>query len=270
MSVDEPSIDYKFVETYFKDKFARPFARRLKYMYFGLEHDKNLFVLSDTEDTDFKYCDPLQTTGLVQIKNSSELEILDRWFVHNKIDRNYPYIFYLNNVMSLLAKIKNDTSNLSTVCENNIVTMSVPDMEDVVIARKIDTHYTLSKLQNFINKYTEVFIKNNCVYFDIQPDLKKDDKFFLINLASQELLNNGLTNTTIEDVKLVLIDGLDLIIPKSLLGKTKKIEDHFFIRLWSDISRDCINFGSYYKDEDILICTSRDNIFIFPKTKKEL
>ena len=41
----------KFIETYFRDRLSRPFMRRLKYMYFGLEHDNDIFVMIDTEDT---------------------------------------------------------------------------------------------------------------------------------------------------------------------------------------------------------------------------
>lgn len=267
--MDEPVIDFKFVEAFFKDKFARPFIRRLKYMYFGLDHAANTFVLSDTEDTEFKFCDATQSTGLVRVLNNEHLDKLNLWFAHMKIDRTKPYIFHFNRLMTLLNKTKwNDPTITTTLHDNKTVTITIPGLADeVVIASIIDAHYTLTRLQTFVKKYSDVLLGDDAfLYHDVKPHAEKTEGFILVPVSAQELLDKGLVDRPCEDIKIVLLEGLDLLVVKSL-----SVPDHayqFEIRLWADNGLECINFGSYYKDANIAVCASRDNIFVFPPTKR--
>lgn len=257
-------IDFKLVESCLQNKFARPFARRLTYIYFGLNHDDNIFVLSDTEDTGFKFCEARQTTGLVKLTNPDELAMLNAWLLHYNIDRHKSYMFHFSVLMALMNKTKWHNPDITTrIDADQTIRMTIPGVaEDKIIANIIDAHYTLTRLQNFVDKYSKVFFKNESVYFDIKPQSEKNNGFISLNVSAQDLFEKRLLKEICRDFRLTLLEGLDLLIIKALLKKDTAYQ--FEIRLWADNSLECINFGSYYKDDDVHICASRDNIFMFP------
>lgn len=262
-------IDFKFVEAYLNNKFLKPFVRRLKYIYFGLDHPENIFVLSDTEDIKFKYCEVMQTTGMVKIHNCEDLNKIFRWLDFYKIDRSIPSIFYFNQLVSILNKITwNNPSIKIEKNQQNIVTLSLPEGESIIIAQPIDTYFTLTKLQGFVNKYTQIFFEDNNNCYDIIPMETKKTTIITTSVSCTELQNAGLLDKSCEDINLVLLPGLDLLVSKSLITKNKEYK--YNIRLWSDNGKQCINYGSFYTDADISVCTSRDNVFIFPIAKKEV
>jgi len=41
------------------------------------------------------------------------------------------------------------------------------------------------------------------------------------------------------------------------------------IKLWADSAPRCLNYGGFYQDDDVSLSVVRDNIFIFPRIKKE-
>lgn len=263
------SIDFKFIESYMKDKFLRPFGRRLKYIYLGLDRCDDIFVLSDTEDTDFKYCDSMQTTGLIKIKNTDHLSKIIQWFDYCKIDRFSPCIFYFNRMISILNKMKWDDPDIKIIkdVDKNVI-MSTSLYGDVVISSVITTHFTLTKLQSFVDKYTDAFFNNKDCYYDEPCGLEKTESVIIKQIAGQNLYDNKVLQFHSDDVKLVLLSGLDLLVFKSLVVPNK--DRKFGIRLWADNKYGCVNYGSFFDDDDISVCTSRDNIFIFPIAKKEV
>jgi len=95
----------KFVGNYCRDIFYRPYLRKLRYLYFGLEHSNDFFVFSDTEDLKFKYCEALQTTGIVKITNDLHLRAINNWFARRGIDRSVPMLVYFGTLMTLLSRI---------------------------------------------------------------------------------------------------------------------------------------------------------------------
>jgi hypothetical protein len=265
---DSQSVDFKFVESYFKDKLARPFSRRLKHIYFGLDGCDDVLVLSDTEDTEFKYCEPMQTTGLVKIVNAEHLEKITRWFDHCQIDRTTASIFYFSRVITLLNKLSwSDPAITYKRDLNGIVEMTLPDGASIVIAQPIETHFTLTKLQSFADKYSKVFFEDQGHVFDVPTAYEKVAPVTSLSVSCADLYESGLLDTHCEDIKLVLLAGLDLLVTKSLIGKDR--EHTTGVRLWADNGKRCINFGGFYRDADVSICSSRDNIFIFPVKKKE-
>lgn len=265
---DLQAVDFKFVESYLKDKFSRPFARRLKYIYLGLDHCEDTFVLSDTEDTDFKYCESMQTTGLVKIKNPEHLRKVLQWFDNCKIDRKSPCIFYFSRVATLLNKMAWSDPAIKVVRHpDGIVTMSTPGFEDIIVARPIDTHFTLTRLQGFVDKYNKVFFENDGFYHDVEPSSEKVTSLSSLSISCLDLYEAGILDAICEDIKLVLLSGLDLLVAKSLIAH--EADYKYGVRLWADNGKKCLNYGSFYTDADLAICSCRDNIFIFPVAKKE-
>jgi hypothetical protein len=272
MSVSPPSaaLDYKFIEAYCKDRFCRPSVRKLRYLYFGLDHPRDTFVFSDTEDVEFKYCEPLQTTSLVKIRNADHLAAVQAWFTRfGIVENSAPMLFYFGTMMTALSKVSWGSPDIAIGCEpSGAVVLSVAGGPRILVARPIDTYFTLTKLQTYVEKYAAVF-------FDaIQPsfvlalaDLDRANKLQTLPLSGQALYDAGLLDTPCHDVKLILLPGLDRLAVKSLAQKDLPFESG--IRIWSDSSPRCLNYGGYYTDRDVSLCVVRDNVFVFPKPKLE-
>ena len=252
--------DYKFIENYFLDKFYRPYIRKLGFIYFGFDQDESIFVLSNTEDTKFKYCEPLQTTGLIKILNKDHLEQITLWFRHLKINTTVPSILSIDLMMQAYKDMSwDDPSIVISQNENGCVSLS-----DVLIAHPIDTYFTLTRLQTFIKQYQNIFFDRNqkSLVIDVPP---VSTKVITATISNDILNESGIINTPGYDINLILLPGLDILQTKSLIKKKTLSESG--LRLWANSSAKCINYGGFYEDPDISLCVVRDNIYVFPKPK---
>ena len=258
----------KFVETYLRDRFFRPFIRKLHYIYFGLDHDEDIFVLSNTEDVEFKYCDSLQTTGFIRITNPDHLQALRDWFALFGVDRSQSVLFYFSTLMTFMNKISWDISKAKIRHgRDNLVFVSAEGIEEILISRPVDTYFTLMKLYSYLEKYQPVFFNKTIASFVVSaPITEKPNQLGRLLLTSDTLSNCDHTDRTYGDINLLVIPGQDTLIIKSLLQKDTVCENG--IRIWAE-TQTCLNYGGYYTDPYISLCVVRDNVFLFPKVKME-
>lgn len=253
----ELTVDFKFVENYMRDKFMRPFKRRLKYIYFGLDVDTTTFVLSTTEDTEFKYCEPLQSTGIVQVLHPEHLEKIEQWLAYCQLDRSKPFVCYFELLIQLLSKEKWDNPHLRFEGSADEVALYLTDGTRVIIARRVETYFTLSKLQQVADEYRKALLSDTGDFFDIEyvdtPSVP----------VVKQVVDCSKFNPMYREVTLVLLVGLDLLIQKSLIAKG--VAHAGAIRMWTTSGVNSFRFGSYYKTDDFHIAVARDNIFVFPK-----
>ena len=261
-------LDIKFVEAYMRDKFSRPFKRRMKYLYFGLEVPENLFVLSTTEDVEFKFCEPLQATGLLQIDNPEHLQKIKQWLTFCKLDVTKPFIWYYEVMINLLNKKNWKNPNIVYVATADQVTMQIDGGDVVLIARRVETYFTITKLQAVINEYRDVLLDNKGQHYDITYEDKKSASIVSQTVPENTLFEKGLMSVPQRSLTLVLLAGLDLLIKKSLI--LEKVENESAIRMWTTPGTNSFRFGSYFRDTDISIAVARDNIFVFPKQRSEI
>lgn len=262
-------FDGKAIENYCKDKLYRPFLRKMQYLYFNPEYKENILVFSNTEDIDFKYCESLQTTGLVKIINRQHLAMFYNWFDRCGITRAIPMLIYFGTFMTLLSKVSWGTPTYTIKrTSDGCVFFSIKESIDILIARPCDTHFTLTKLQSYVEKYSDVFFTPKQPSYQLQiPETSTPNKMQRVPLSCEELRARGFLNTTCRDINLLLLPGQDVLLIKSLLQKNIPFESG--VRIWSDTSLKCLNYGGYYTDADISLCVVRDNVFLFPKTKPE-
>ena len=260
-------LDLKFIETYCKNTFHRPFMRRLKYLYFGLDHDDDIFVMSDTEDIEFKYCDPLQATGLIKIHNREHLKLIKSWFSQFGVDRQRPMLFYLGALMTVLGKSPWEKTEFTLEYgSRGDVSICVGGNTPVLITRPIDTHFTLTILQGYVEKYRSVFLDHTLPSYILTPP-NVPNKLIMMPISCSVLKDAGILRTSYHDLNLVLLPGLDIIQTKSLIKKDIPYESG--VRIWTDNSPSCLNYGGFYSDQDVSLCVVRDNIFLFPRLKQE-
>lgn len=259
--------DIAFIEYYLKNKFSRPFLRRFTYLYFGLSHPPDIFVLSDTEDGDFKYCEPMQITGLARIDHHEHLSLLRAWFATLGITSETPCIFYFAKFLTLLNKIpRNAPSPQLTRHPSGIVTASgIEGMDDIVIARPIDHYFTLLKLNETIARYCAIFFERQQKNHTITPTVDKPPKVKLERLSFAELHAAGLRDQPCGDIKLVLIPGIDFIMTKSLTDQI--LPGQCGVRIWAEHPQTCFRYGGFYQDPTVSLCAGRTNIHIFPMSR---
>jgi len=259
----------KFVGNYCRDIFYRPYLRKLRYLYFGLEHSNDFFVFSDTEDLKFKYCEALQTTGIVKITNDLHLRAINNWFARRGIDRSVPMLVYFGTLMTLLSKISWESPDIKVrQTPEGVVLFSVGEEIDVMIARPCDTYFTLTKLQAYVDKYNTIFFNPTQPSHRISvPETTTPNKLQRLSVSCQELYDNGFLDKDCFDVNLMLLAGRDVLLIKSLLQKNTSYSSG--IRIWSDTSQRCLNYGGYYTDANVSLCGIRDNVFLFPRIKPE-
>jgi hypothetical protein len=260
--------DHKFIETYCRDIFSRPFARRFRYLYLGLDRCDDTFVLSDTKDTDFKYCEPMQATGLVKVHNPDHLAKLKRWLQSYGLDGTRPYLFYFGLLLTLFNKTTKETFVQIRREPNGAITASVGDGPLELIARPIDAYFVLTKLQSYVDKYSAVFFKETIPTYAIALENPETiTKLVTRPVACQDLYEAGFLDIVCRDINLVLLPGLDMLTIKALVKTDKSYTTG--IKLWSDSAPRCLNYGGFYTDQDVSLCVVRDNTFIFPKPKPE-
>jgi len=258
-------IDDTFLETYFIDRFLRPFGRRLQYIYTGFEHNEDIFVLSNIEDIDFKYCEPLQTTGLIKIHNQDHCNAVISWLTRFGAGRNEPRLVYFGNIVAALNKEMGTSTNITITTDPiGAVYVSLGVDKKILASRPIDTHFTLTQLQHYVEKYATVFFTDTMTKHDVTiPDAQKANKLVMLPISGEALYKAGVLESSCRDVTLCLRPGQDYLIIKSLLqAKTPYTSG---IRLWADGSPHCINFGGFFNNPDISLSVVRDNIFVFPK-----
>ena len=257
----ELTVDFKFVENYIRDKFMRPFKRRLKYIYFGLDVAPDTFVLSTTDDTEFKYCEPLQATGIVQILNPEHLEKIEQWLAYCQLDQTKPFVCYFELLVQSLSKEKWDNPHLRFEQRPDEIVLHLSNGAQITIARRVETYFTLSKLQQVANEYRDALLSDRGFYFDTE----------YTDTQSTSLVKQAVDCSKFDaryvDVTLVLLVGLDLLVQKSLI--VKDVPHASAIRMWTAPSVNSFRFGSYYKTADLRIAVARDNIFVFPKKRIE-
>jgi len=261
--------DLKFAEQFCNNKLCRPFMRKLRYLYFGLDHTNDIFVLSNTEDTDFKYCEAIQTTGLVKVINAEMRDKINAWFTSWGIDRSRPMLVYFGKLMELLNRVswKDDKFTLTSTKYGTVV-FNGDTFQDVMVARPCETHFTLSQLQSYVDKYTKVFFEQSIPSYTLKlPDSENSNKLQRIPISAAELYQAGFLKASCYDLHVISLPGQDAILPKNLISKTMSFETG--LRFWNDGSKGSLNYGGYYADADVSVCVVRDNIYVFPKLKLE-
>ena len=218
------NLDLKFIENYVKNIFNRPFMRKLRFMYFGLDHEPDIFILCNREDVEFKYCESMQTTGLVKLKNPETARIISAWLSSLGIDNTRPMLLYLGLLMTALNKAP--WASLSVNVQRDPlgpIFLSVDNEQPVMIARPVDTHFTLTKLQRHVEKYSAVFFdKTQRPHTLSVPDLPS--KIITIPVSKSILEEVGVIDATCRDVNLILIPGVDVLQTKSLIQKSHPYE----------------------------------------------
>lgn len=260
----ESRLDFKFIENYFKNTFSRPFMRKMKYIYWGLDHDDDIVVLSNTKDTDFKYCEPLQTTSLVKIHNKSHRDMFYLWLEHIGVNLKEPGLLYFGALITMLSKVSWDSVKFRSDDNGSIFIHTETDC--ALIAKQIDTYFTLFKLQTYVDTYKSVFFDNThpSYYLPIPDGL---NKIVRIPFSCDILIQENLLKTPLEDFDLLLLQGIENLQTKSLIQNKTLYETGVRVWVWKNFH--CINYGGFYKDADISLCSVRDNIAIFPKKKKK-
>ncbi len=256
----------KLLETYLKDIFSRPFLRRFRYLYFGLQHAPDVFVLSDTEDVEFKYCEPMQATGLVKVHNREHYDRLLGWFARFGLPNNRPMLFYFDAWLSLLSKQAWDTPDLTIQQRvDGRVTASLGVQQDILLARPVSVHFTLIKLQATVDCYQAVFFDQTIPSYD-HPLVLTDTKYPVpLRIGSDALVQAGILDTSCQDAGMVLIPGIEALMAKSLLKKD--MVPHYGLKVWADAAPRCLSYGGYCHTPDVSLCAVRDNIFLFPLAK---
>jgi hypothetical protein len=259
------TLHEKFIENYFKDVFSRPFLRRLKYMYFGLEHDDDLFLLSDTEDTDFTYCDSMQTTGLVKITNPDHRALIRSWFATLGIDGTVPTLVYLTALITLLGKLSwNAPETKFTRLPSGALVYPTDDTKAIIVARPCEFYFSLSKLQGYLERYRDVFFDETQPSYVLPlPPVDNPNQLRKVPVDSAALYQAGVIDTPCLNPNLMLIPGLDMLLTKSL--QKKDVTPDSGIRIWAESSLRSLNYGGFFMDPDVSMCVVRDNIFLFPK-----
>jgi hypothetical protein len=262
-------LDLKFVEQFCNDKLYRPFMRKLRYLYFGLNHADDLFVLSNTEDIKFKYCEAVQTTGVVKVINAEMRDKINACFTAWGIDRSRPMLVYFGELMALLSKVswKADKFTLTSTVYGTVV-FNGAEFQDVMVARPCDTHFTLTQLQSYVDKYTKVFFERSIPSYALElPDAINPNKLQRIPISANDLYKANFLKASCYDLHVISLPGQDSILPKSLISKTLCFETG--LRFWNDGYKESLNYGGYYTDADVSVCVIRDNVSLFPKLKLE-
>ena len=250
--------DKKFVVTFCKDKFLRAFMRRMPYIYFGLDHDKNTFVLSNTHDSEFKYCDSKQTTGLVKIHNEEVLKKVREWFISLGVITDHPMIFYVAKALTFI----NNQGSRPWVVKRSVygeISFSGTEGVDVTVSHPIDSHFTLVNLQRYVNKYSSVFLEGHTPRY-LLPIEDSGNKILKLSVPCEELYKQSLIPFRCKPAHLLLFPGIELLQHKPLIQK--KVPHDIGIVFWRDGSDLSINYGGMYQDQDITLCTVRDNTFL--------
>jgi len=261
-------FDGKFLENYFRDNFSRPYARRLSYLYFGLDHSPDLFLFNNTEDIDFKYCEATQATGIIKITNVDHLQKINEWFLHCGIDKKSPKLCYFNRMMTMLSKCSWNIDKLTVrTTPDGCTYFSSVEAVEVLITRPCDTHFTLSKLQLYSDLYCSIFFTETVKSYIVPIPLGDENKLQRVVVSCEDLFHNQFLTSNCHDINLILLPGLDKPLVKNLVSKNLYSENG--IRVWNDGGKMCLNYGGYYSNQDISMCVVRDNIYVFPKTIKE-
>lgn len=261
------TVDFKFIKNYCQTVFYRPYLRKQHYFYFGLEHDSDTFVTSNTEDSKFKYCAPLQTTGLIKVINKDHLSKINDWFSYLCIDRNIPSIFYFDRICKSIGDIPWDSQDIKIITgPHNWVYISIGNCDNnILIARPLEIHFILMGIQYYVSKYKSVFFSDTHSTLNYQtPDHK--NKLSQIPISCDELMSAGLVTSHCNDINLILIPGSDVLQDKSLIKKNHSYNSG--IKLWTDSSPSCLNYGGFYTDANVSLVVVRDNVFLFPRTKR--
>lgn len=254
----------KFIETYVLNHFSRPFGRKLHYIYTGLDHARDIFVLSNTEDTEFKYCEPGQTTGMIQIHNREHLAAMRTWLTRFGFDDDEPRLIYLSELTAALNKTSWDSPDITIRRDNfGCVYLALAD-RTILASRPIDTHFTLTKLQEYVGKYTAAFFAATVPSHAIDlPDADKAARVTRLPVSCQALHDAGVLDSVCPDLNLVLRPGQDYLLIKSIMRADMPYSSG--VRLWADGGPRCINYGGFFSSADVSLNVVRDNIFVFPK-----
>ena len=264
-----PKLKDRFVESYLLDKFSRPFVRKMNYIYTGLDHSSDIFVMSNTEDSEFKYCEPLQTTAMIKVLDPEHLTAINACFSRFGIVDDAPRIIYFGALLPILNKIRWDSPDLIVrQGEFGKIYISLGDGQEILISRPIDTHFTLTKLQDYVDRYSAVFFNRSVPSHTVMlPEAEKANKLITLPVSCQELHDAGLIDRQCRDINLILRPGQDFLVIKSLLHTGVPYTSG--IRLWAEAGPHCINFGGFFTDHESEHCVVRDNIFVFPKVRQE-
>lgn len=256
--------ELKTIENVIINKILRPYKRRLKYLYTDINLSRNTFIFSNVDEVKFTYCEPLQTTGIVRILNKEHLDLFIKFLDYCKIDLTGLYTCYFTDLLNQWNKVNWDLTKLIFIKNSTITTVTNLDtQEDIIVASSINTYFNLVKIETIASDYINAFINNKFVYLDIPYDDVQKGTISSFVIEGQSLQESSLIPYISKTINLVLINGLDILLTKSLIEKDKKYSS--CIRLWNQLSTNSLNYGCYYKDQDIIVCSARDNVCLFPK-----
>ena len=256
--------DQKLISHYLRNKIYRPFGSRLTQLYFGANNASDLLVASNLEEKDFVYCDPTQSTGLIKLVQPEHALLLQNWFAALPIDHRRPYVFYLGEWLTATKSVSwKDSTPIPNYFYDEMTQQTlvkVGEDEPKVIANPVSDYFIIIRLEELVAQYRPVFFEPTVEYYDYDVSALETSKVCTLQFKNN-ILNE--TDAYICDVKVVVVPGYDLINTKPLLT-TKNWKYQVSVRIWASVQKPNLNYGCYYRDDEIVLSITRDNTYIFP------
>lgn len=107
----------KVISLLIRDYFARPFIRRLNYLYTNtVDSNAGYYLLGNKQEAEIKYGDTTLSVGIVHIKDPAHNKLIREWLINNALMlEGHIEIVDLMKISSAFNKVKFDPTKLRGV-----------------------------------------------------------------------------------------------------------------------------------------------------------
>ena len=259
----------------YQNYFLQPFMHRMRFLYCGLSHEQDVFVLGTEKESDIYLNDPTYAIGIVRVKDQSKLLLLKDLFASLSISLDQYAVVDLAGISQILSKVKWDVSRVTVDrhLDGSIILRTFdPVLAEKTVSVPIFSYYTFEKAKAAAAEYYSMITATPKPYLDV-PTIESDVEGNLLRVVVDEevITASPLAAFFKGRIKATLQKGLDLVDLNPLKKREEKssVSRIFWgLRLWTMPSPGALAYLHIYDHPEFTAGCARSNVFMFSSKGK--
>ena len=252
-----PPTDKKTYEI-IQSLFLRPFARRMKYIYTGMDISSDVYVLGNIDEEEYRFVARNQTMGLVQIKDQDTCSRVRKWFDASGLSLfNCPGILHIVELSTIVKKYKYRIDMIPFETDKDgCVYAEVEPSKHICVYTPFYLFFIFDIYLSAAHRYYNVFVQNKGVYADLPITEAIEYGYKKIIIPKKQMCQYDYLSPVFPGTfKAVLLKGLDHIVAKNIDIQNAVC---YGVRLWH-LSGRSLSYGFKYETETSIYVAARMN-----------
>lgn len=256
-SMAKPLTDKKTYDV-IQSLFLRPFARRMKYIYTGMDIADNTYVLGNIDEEEYRFVARNQAMGLVHIKDAETHDLVTSWFEKSGMsffDR--PGLLHIVELSTLVKKYNYHMDAIPFQADGDgCIHAEVEPSKYICIYTPFYLFFIFDIYRSAASQYAAVFIDHIGLYADLPITEAIETAYKKVVVPKDQMQRyDYLAPIFPGTFKAVLLKGLDYIVIKNTDIQKASC---YGVRLWH-LSGNALSYGFRYETETQVCVAARMN-----------